>query len=72
MTSERGRRARCLADDPTLSDVARFNALALALGLELRKALKTSRWYPKNLDVDRAQLDAAAFVDMSFPGARLR
>ena len=59
-----------LADDPTLSDVARFNALALAN--QLRKGLRTYRWYPKHLEIDRAQLDAAAFVDTSFLGGAWR
>lgn len=63
-------RVMYLADDPTLTDVARFNALAL--GNELRKGLDTYRWYPKHLDVDRAQLDAATFVDTSFLGGAWR
>jgi len=55
-----------LAQDPSRSDVARFNALAL--GSELRKGQKAWRWYVKDLDVERVSLGDVSFVNTSFLG----
>ena len=57
-----------MAHDPALSDVARFNALMLSN--EIRKGTRTYRWYVKGLDVERAHLDGAAFVETSFLGGK--
>ena len=55
-----------LSQDPSQSDIARFNALAL--GSELRKGQKTWRWYVKDLDVERVSLDNVALANTSFLG----
>ncbi|HKV08083.1 MAG TPA: toll/interleukin-1 receptor domain-containing protein [Thermoanaerobaculia bacterium] len=55
-----------LSQDPSQSDTARFNALAL--GSELRKGQKKWRWYVKELDVERVSLDNVALANTSFLG----
>lgn len=55
-----------LSQDPSQSDIARFNALAL--GSELRKGQKTWRWYVKDLDVERVSLDNVSLANTSFLG----
>lgn len=55
-----------LSQDPSQSDIARFNALAL--GSELRKGQKTWRWYVKDLDMERVSLDNVALANTSFLG----
>lgn len=53
-----------LSQDPSRSDIARFNALAL--GSELRKGQKMRRWYIEDLDVSRASLDNVSLANTSF------
>jgi uncharacterized protein YjbI with pentapeptide repeats len=55
-----------LTQDPTISDVGRFNALELES--ELRKGQKTYRWYPRALDIDRGELDGVVLSNVSFLG----
>jgi uncharacterized protein YjbI with pentapeptide repeats len=57
-----------LAQDPAISDVARFNALSVES--ELRKGQKVYRWYPRDLDVDRAALEGITFANVSFLGGK--
>jgi uncharacterized protein YjbI with pentapeptide repeats len=55
-----------LTQDPTISDVGRFNALELES--ELRKGQKTYRWYPRSLDIDRGELAGVILSNVSFLG----
>jgi hypothetical protein len=57
-----------LAQDPAMSDVARFNALSVES--ELRKGQKVYRWYPRNLDVDRVALEGITLSNISFLGGK--
>ncbi|MBY5883999.1 toll/interleukin-1 receptor domain-containing protein [Rhizobium ruizarguesonis] len=57
-----------MAGDPAISDAARFNALTI--GSELRKGQKVYRWYPRDLDVERAMLDGLTLADVSFLGGK--
>jgi hypothetical protein len=57
-----------LTQDPAISDVARFNALAL--GSELRKGQKAYRWYPRDLEIDRAELTGVVLANVSFLGGK--
>jgi uncharacterized protein YjbI with pentapeptide repeats len=59
-----------LAQDPTLSDVARFNALSVES--ELRKGQKVYRWYPRDLNVERVDLDGITLSNVSFLGGKWR
>jgi uncharacterized protein YjbI with pentapeptide repeats len=55
-----------LTQDPAISDAARFNALSMES--ELRRGQKTYRWYPHDLDVERAELDGVTLANVSFLG----
>jgi uncharacterized protein YjbI with pentapeptide repeats len=55
-----------LTQDPALSDVGRFNALALES--ELRKGQRVYRWYPRELEIDRAELVGFTLSNVSFLG----
>ena len=57
-----------LTQDPTISDVARFNALSMEG--ELRKGQKEYRWYPRDLDVYRADLNGITLANVSFLGGK--
>jgi hypothetical protein len=53
-----------LTQDPAISDAGRFNALALEG--ELRKGQKAYRWYPRELEIDRAELAGVILANVSF------
>ena len=55
-----------LSQDPSQSDAARFNAMAL--GSELRKGQKEWRWYVKGMDLSRVSLNNVSLVNTSFLG----
>jgi hypothetical protein len=55
-----------LTKDPAISDVGRFNAIALES--ELRKGQRVYRWYPRDLDIDRAVLAGLVMANVSFLG----
>jgi uncharacterized protein YjbI with pentapeptide repeats len=55
-----------LTQDPAISDAGRFNALALES--ELRKGQKAYRWYPRELEIDRAELAGVTIANVSFLG----
>jgi uncharacterized protein YjbI with pentapeptide repeats len=55
-----------LTQEPSISDMGRFNAIAL--GSELRKGQKVYRWYPRGLNIDRAQLTGIVLANVSFLG----
>ena len=55
-----------LAQDPGISDVARFNALSI--DSELQKGQKAYRWYPRDLDIDHADLKGITLANVSFLG----
>jgi uncharacterized protein YjbI with pentapeptide repeats len=57
-----------LTQDPAISDAARISALSLES--ELRKGQKAYRWYPRNLDVDRVDLDGIVLANISFLGGK--
>jgi uncharacterized protein YjbI with pentapeptide repeats len=55
-----------LAQDPAISDVGRFNALALQS--ELLKGQRVYRWYPRDLRLERAKLAGTVLANVSFLG----
>jgi hypothetical protein len=55
-----------LTQDPAISDAGRLNALALES--ELRKGQKAYRWYPRELEIDRAEFAGAILANVSFLG----
>lgn len=57
-----------LTGDPAISDVARFNALALES--ELRRGQKIYRWYLRDLDLEHVTLDGVVLNDVSFLGGK--
>jgi hypothetical protein len=57
-----------LTQDPAISDVARFNALSMES--ELRKGQKAYRWYPRDLDIDHADLNGITLANISFLGGK--
>lgn len=59
-----------LSQDPARSNTTRFNALAL--GSELRKGQKSSRWYVQDLHIERTTLEDCAFINTSFIGGSWR
>lgn len=55
-----------MSQNPALSDVARFNALAL--GSELRKGQKERRWYIRNVHLNRTKLEDITLTNFSMLG----
>ena len=53
-----------LSQDPSQSDAARFNAIALVS--ELRKGIDEYRWYVKRLAIAKTRIENTAFTKVTF------